>query len=473
MARLVAVIAIAVCVLGAGLPSAGAQDQGPSIDQLQRLESSLTVSERADLQRALAQLDLYDGEIDAAFGPGTRAAIRAFQDTIGAPASGWLTAEQIQALLSADAAGAVPPPTDAGGNAPEGASDIGDPTVGSRTIRDWVGLADTDDYYAVTLSGPADITIALAELSADADLELYDEDGQLVAISNNLDGAAEFVSAALRPGTYRVRVFAFAGSTGYRLDVAADTAGVNAPEPHLVAWEAGWDRNERRRVERALELLGYLAGGVDGYFAAQTRTAIASFQRSLDAEATATLSRGQRVALAVAAAEAAARLGQEAAAMGRQRSEAALGAAERDPLGDEDAPGYRGEMAGGVRQGLGVFIWEDGTRYEGQFHANRRNGHGIHYETDGDRYEGEFVEDDRRGFGAFHKPDGRVWRGEFLDGPFHGFGVFVNQDGFRVAGEWRRSGDGGWAFTGYGEQVQPGGATRRGLWDASELVEPH
>lgn len=471
LARLLAAITLAACFLTAAPWPLQAQ-QSPSIAELEQLEDSLTPAEKAQVQRALGRIGLYDGAIDSAFGGGTRAAIRDFQDRIGAQATGWLTADQIQALLSQDSADILPPDQDAGGDTADAASDIGDPARDTRTVSDWVGLTDANDFYAFTLAAQATVTVALTELSADADLEVLDAEGELVGISNNVSSAAESATLPLPAGTYRIRVFPFAGSTGYRLSVSVATAAVSAPEPHLAAWEAGWNRDERRRVEQALALLGYLDGGVDGYFAAQTREAIAGFQRAQGDAATTVLTRPQRVALAVAAAEAAGRRGQEAAAMARVRAEAARAAAERDALGGDAAAGYRGETAGGVREGLGVFDWEDGTHYEGQFHANRREGHGVQYETDGDRYEGEFVADDRRGFGSFYKPDGRVWRGEFLDGPLHGFGTFVNADGFRVSGEWRRNSDGGWAFTGYGEQTPPDGEVRRGRWEASELIEP-
>ena len=38
---------------------------------------------------------------------------------------------------------------------------------------------------------------------------------------------------------------------------------------------------------------------------------------------------------------------------------------------------YRGQWAGSIKQGVGVYRYPGGSRYEGEWHANLKNGHGI------------------------------------------------------------------------------------------------
>ena len=63
------------------------------------LENSLSDSERREIQRALASLGLYNFGIDGVFGRGTRTGIRAFQQSLGEDATGYLTKDQMEALL--------------------------------------------------------------------------------------------------------------------------------------------------------------------------------------------------------------------------------------------------------------------------------------------------------------------------------------------------------------------------------------
>ena len=71
---------------------------------------ALTGAERREAQASLRRLGLYTGGIDGIFGPGTRAAISAFQRSIDEEATGTLTAEQFARLRIAAAAVPDPPP---------------------------------------------------------------------------------------------------------------------------------------------------------------------------------------------------------------------------------------------------------------------------------------------------------------------------------------------------------------------------
>ena len=59
----------------------------------------LSQTEREDVQRALQDLDLYQGEIDGVFGQGTATAIVGFQNRIQAAPTGVLSGDQIRLLF--------------------------------------------------------------------------------------------------------------------------------------------------------------------------------------------------------------------------------------------------------------------------------------------------------------------------------------------------------------------------------------
>lgn len=79
-------------------PSTPTAPTGP--DSARRAESQLSLNERREVQTALAWLGLYDGMIDGAFGPGTRAALSAWQRANGEPETGALSPESRMALLT-------------------------------------------------------------------------------------------------------------------------------------------------------------------------------------------------------------------------------------------------------------------------------------------------------------------------------------------------------------------------------------
>ena len=60
----------------------------------------MSAADRRQIQEALRRLDYYQGSMDGIFGPQTRAAIRRFQQRIGAETTGTLTADQANLLVS-------------------------------------------------------------------------------------------------------------------------------------------------------------------------------------------------------------------------------------------------------------------------------------------------------------------------------------------------------------------------------------
>jgi peptidoglycan hydrolase-like protein with peptidoglycan-binding domain len=62
----------------------------------------MSAADRRQIQEALRRLDYYRGRADGIFGPRTRAAIRRFQQAIGAETTGTLTADQANRLVTRD-----------------------------------------------------------------------------------------------------------------------------------------------------------------------------------------------------------------------------------------------------------------------------------------------------------------------------------------------------------------------------------
>ena len=63
-------------------------------------EEQMSEADRRQIQQMLQGMKYYQGPIDGKFGPLTRAAIRRYQDSIGAKSTGYLTAEEATRLAS-------------------------------------------------------------------------------------------------------------------------------------------------------------------------------------------------------------------------------------------------------------------------------------------------------------------------------------------------------------------------------------
>jgi peptidoglycan hydrolase-like protein with peptidoglycan-binding domain len=64
-------------------------------------ENKMSAVNRRNVQKALHHRGYYQGPVDGIFGPRTRAAIRRFQNSIGAKSTGYLTAVEASRLVSA------------------------------------------------------------------------------------------------------------------------------------------------------------------------------------------------------------------------------------------------------------------------------------------------------------------------------------------------------------------------------------
>ena len=63
-------------------------------------EDKMNARNRRQVQQALQRLGYYEGPLDEIFGPATRSAIRRFQESIGAQATGRLNETEASRLAS-------------------------------------------------------------------------------------------------------------------------------------------------------------------------------------------------------------------------------------------------------------------------------------------------------------------------------------------------------------------------------------
>lgn len=96
------------------------------------------------------------------------------------------------------------------------------PTVFSGAVDD----SDPLDYYQFSLSEASNLNVALTNLTADADVYLYNQDGS-VALNRSFRGGSrdEAINQALVAGTYYLGVRQSSGSTDYNLLLSTTLIG--------------------------------------------------------------------------------------------------------------------------------------------------------------------------------------------------------------------------------------------------------
>ena len=99
---------------------------------------------------------------------------------------------------------------------------------------------------------------------------------------------------------------------------------------------------------------------------------------------------------------------------------------------------YSGDYFDGVRQGYGVYEWNNGDKYEGNYRNNKKEGRGKYFwASNGDCYEGEYMDNLKHGHGIFiSHVAGTVYSGQFLRGKKHGKGVLKFKDGTIFEGDF-------------------------------------
>jgi uncharacterized protein YkwD len=132
---------------------------------------------------------------------------------------------------------------DYAGNELNAARNIG---LDSKTVifRDSIGNADTSDFYQFTLGSQKNLNLTLNGLSADADVELLNNAGQVVASAANAGTKSESLSVSnLQAGSFYIRVYqgVEGGDTNYNLSLSATPATIvsaaesAAPQSTLLA----------------------------------------------------------------------------------------------------------------------------------------------------------------------------------------------------------------------------------------------
>jgi hypothetical protein len=154
-------------------------------------------------------------------------------------------------------------PFDRAGNSLGAARNIGTLST-SQSFSDWVGSADTNDYYRFDLYQPSNLSLSLNGLSSDANVQLLNSAGGDVASSIRGGTTAESISRELAAGTYYVRAYQNSGDTFYNLTLSAtptDHAGNTSDSPRNIGtltgsqtfsdWVGSSDRNDFYRFDLA------------------------------------------------------------------------------------------------------------------------------------------------------------------------------------------------------------------------------
>ena len=79
----------------------------------------------------------------------------------------------------------------------------------SISFADGIEAGTHPDVYQFSIDSPNDFTITLDDLSADADLYLFDDNGLEIAVSENYDFEAETISETLDAGTYSLGIVSY------------------------------------------------------------------------------------------------------------------------------------------------------------------------------------------------------------------------------------------------------------------------
>ncbi len=232
----------------------------------------LSVERRRDIQRDLSLLGHNPRGIDGIFGPGSRAAITAWQRAAGYQATGYLTGEQVTRLSQTAALRAAELEREAAARKAE--EDRLDTIYWRETGRgaDETGLRAylaryPDGLYSdVAEQRLAEIEEGKRAAAAEAERVFWDQ------------VRAEDQAASYRRYLERYPNGAFAKEAQARLDALgaeSDNAAAKAEEDRVAG-----NGVTRLLVENRLKAAGFDPGPVDGTFNKKTRKAIRQFQRA-------------------------------------------------------------------------------------------------------------------------------------------------------------------------------------------------
>jgi pimeloyl-ACP methyl ester carboxylesterase len=118
---------------------------------------------------------------------------------------------------------------DNAGNSFDAALNIGSLNhIQTTHYTDWVGIADSTDYYVLNLVGQSNLALNLSESSANVSLELIDRNGSVVRSSNLPDIASETINlSGVQAGQYYIRVSSLQVDTQYNLSLLTEYTRVD------------------------------------------------------------------------------------------------------------------------------------------------------------------------------------------------------------------------------------------------------
>ncbi|CAJ1327863.1 unnamed protein product [Effrenium voratum] len=125
--------------------------------------------------------------------------------------------------------------------------------------------------------------------------------------------------------------------------------------------------------------------------------------------------------------------------------------------------GYRGQVAQGLRDGLGELRLPSGAVYRGQWELGVRSGHGEWQHPKRGSYLGQWKNNQMHGEGLL-KANGVKYQGTFSEGRFHEEGELCLADGTVFAGRWRKG-----LEHGLGRLRLPDGKCYEGQWVKGEV----
>lgn len=129
-----------------------------------------------------------------------------------------------------------------------------------KTVRDWVGRGDLNDYYRFRVRSSSAVEIKINGLTANADLVLLNQQGTIVKKSVRTGPLPEVIRQTLKAGLYFIRVFARSrqDNTAYALTTAAKTGP--KPSPFNIEFDYRFDTNgwftpaRRKALEAAAQV---------------------------------------------------------------------------------------------------------------------------------------------------------------------------------------------------------------------------
>lgn len=137
---------------------------------------------------------------------------------------------------------------DYAGNALSGARNIA-VSGNSAIFRDFVGNADTNDYYHFSLSNNSNFQLALNGLRADANVQLLrlNSDGTTTQVDSSAaaGSTAEVINInGLAAGSYFAQVYSYSGNTHYNLSISATPTVSTRDAWTFMVYMAGNDLEE-------------------------------------------------------------------------------------------------------------------------------------------------------------------------------------------------------------------------------------